>query len=117
MKAVKLLHAKWVMEAFNHMTSSIEKDICLKGWNQSGIQEALENGLEDNLDPFKDIDPIETADEVRKNLFVINKLYNRIYMTVIWIRKMTMVISLMHFLRMMKETIRQDTNSLSLCLQ
>ena len=51
MKAVKLLHAKWVMEAFNHMTSSIEKDICLKGWNKSGIQEALENGFEDNLDP------------------------------------------------------------------
>ena len=35
----------------------------------------LENGLGDNLDPFKDIDPIETADEVSNNLFVINKMY------------------------------------------
>ena len=35
----------------------------------------MENGLEDNLDPFKDIDPIETADEVSNNLFVINKMY------------------------------------------
>ena len=50
------------MEAYNHMTSSIGKNICLKSWKKSGIQEALENGLEDNLDPFKDIDPIETAD-------------------------------------------------------
>ena len=57
------------------MTSSIGKDICLKGWKKSGIQEALESDLEDNLDPFKDIDPIERADEVSNNLFVISKMY------------------------------------------
>ena len=57
------------------MTSSIGKGICLKGWKKSGIQEALENDFEDNLDPFKDIDPIETSDKVSKNLFVINKMY------------------------------------------
>ena len=34
-------------------------------------------------------------------------------MTMIRIRKMTMVISLMYLLQMMKETIRSDTNSLS----
>ena len=28
---VKPLHAKWVMEAYNHMTSSTGKCICLKG--------------------------------------------------------------------------------------
>ena len=57
---VKPLHAKWVMEAYNHMMSSIGKDICLKGWKKSGIQEALDNDLEDDLDPFKDINLIET---------------------------------------------------------
>ena len=72
---VKPLHAKWVMGAYNHMISSIGKDICLKGWKKSGIQEVLENGLGDNLDPFKDIDPIEAPDEVSNNLFVINKMY------------------------------------------
>ena len=37
-------------------------------------------------------------------------------MTMIRIRKMTLVISLMYLLQMMKETIRSDTNSLSLYL-
>ena len=71
---VKPLHAKWVMEAY-HITSSIDKNICLKSWKKNGIQDALENGLEDDLDPFKDIDLIEAADEVTNNLFVINKMY------------------------------------------
>ena len=31
--------------------------------------------LEDNIDPFKDIDSIETADKVSNNLFVIKKMY------------------------------------------
>ena len=75
LSTVKSLHAKWVMEAYNHMTSSIGKDICSKGCKKSGIQEALKNGMQDNLDLFKDIDPIETADEVGKSLFLINKMY------------------------------------------
>ena len=37
LSTVKLLHTKWVMEAYNHMTSSIGKDICLKGWKKRGI--------------------------------------------------------------------------------
>ena len=75
LSTVKPLHAKWVMEGYNHMTSSVGKDICLKGWKKSGIQEALKSSLEDNIDPFKDIDSIETADKVSNNLFVIKKMY------------------------------------------
>ena len=75
LSTVKPLHAKWVMAAYNHIVSFIGKVICLKGWKKSGIQEALENGLEDNLEPFKNVDSIQTADEVSNNLFVINKLY------------------------------------------
>ena len=74
LSTVKPLYAKWVMEAY-HITSSIDKNICLKSWKKNGIQDALENGLEDDLDPFKDIDLIEAADEVTNNLFVINKMY------------------------------------------
>ena len=75
LSTVKPLHAKWVMEAYNHMKSSIDKDICLKSWKNSGIQEALENDWEDNLDTFKNNDPIETADKVSNNLSVNNKMY------------------------------------------
>ena len=74
LSTVKPLHAKWVMEAY-HITSSIDKNICLKSWKKNGIQDALENGLEDDLNPFKDIDLIEAVDEVTNNLFVINKMY------------------------------------------
>ena len=49
------------MEAYNNMASSIDKDICLKGCKKSGIQKALENYLEVNLDPFKDIDPMTSV--------------------------------------------------------
>ena len=74
LSTVKPLHAKWVMEAY-HITSSIDKNICLKSWKKNGIQDALENGFEDDLNPFKDIDLIEAVDEVTNNLFVINKMY------------------------------------------
>ena len=114
---VKPLHAKWVMDAYNHMISSIGKDICLKGCKNSGIQEALENGQGDNLDPFKDIDPIETPDEVSNNLFVINKMY--ISQQILddddsnWEDDGGNIF--MYLLKMMKETIRPDANSLSVC--
>ena len=49
------------MEAYNNMASSIDKDICLKGWKKSGIQKTLENCLEVYLDPFKDIDPMTSV--------------------------------------------------------
>ena len=74
LSTVNLLHAKWVMEVYNHMTSSIGKVICFKGWKKSGIQEILESNLEDNLDSFNNIDPIERANEASNDLFVINKM-------------------------------------------
>ena len=60
---VKLLHAKWLIEMYNHMTSSEGKDVCLKGWKVAGILDAAEKGLEElpNLDPFHDIDPLATS--------------------------------------------------------
>ena len=47
----------------------------LKRLEEKCNSKALENGLVDNLDTFKDIDPIEAADEVNNNLFVISKMY------------------------------------------
>ena len=61
---VKPLHAKWLIEMYNHMTSSEGRDVCLKGWKVAGISDAAEKGLDGlpNLDPFHDIDPLATSD-------------------------------------------------------
>jgi len=57
---IKPLHAKWIMEVYNHMTSEEGRKVCLKGWQVSGIKDAVEQGLSDlpSLDPFADIDPM-----------------------------------------------------------
>ena len=61
LSTMKPLHAKWLMEAYDHMTTATGRDICLKGWERSGILQAIENGVSDisSLDPFFEIDPIE----------------------------------------------------------
>ena len=80
----------------------------------------MENSLEDNLDPFKDIDPVETADEVSNNLCVINKMYisqqNLDDDADDSDREDDDCNIFMYLLTMLKETIRPDTNSLSSCL-
>ena len=43
---VKPLHVKWLIEMYNHMTSSEGRDVCLKGWKVTGILDATEKGLE-----------------------------------------------------------------------
>lgn len=65
---VKPLHAKWLIEMYNHMTSSEGRDVCLKGWKVAGILDAAEKGLEElpNLDPFHDIDPLATSDSLEE---------------------------------------------------
>ena len=61
---VKPLHAKWLIEMYNHMTSSEGRDVCLKGWKVAGILDTTEKGLDklQNLGPFHDIDPLATSD-------------------------------------------------------
>ena len=57
---VKLLHAKWILEVYNHMTSAKGKKVCLKGWDVTGISDAVRKGLKGmaHIDPFHDIDPL-----------------------------------------------------------
>ena len=42
---IKLLHAKWLIEVYNEMTSDEGRKVCLKGWEVSGQRHrSLENG-------------------------------------------------------------------------
>ena len=61
LSSMKPLHAKWLMEAYDHMTTATSREIYLNGWVKSGINRATENGSTDipTLDPFLEIDSIE----------------------------------------------------------
>ena len=57
---LKPLHASWLIELFNHMTSPAGKAVPLKGWEVAGITDAVKKGTSGlpSLDPFHDIDPL-----------------------------------------------------------
>ena len=68
LSTIKPLHAKWLIEMYNHMISSERRNVCLEGWKVAGIVDAAEKGLEElpNLDPFHDIDPLATKDSLEE---------------------------------------------------
>ena len=60
LSVLKPLHASWLIELFDHMTSPAGKAVSLKGWEVAGITDAVKketSGLP-SLDPFHDIDPL-----------------------------------------------------------
>ena len=65
---VKPLHAKWLIEMYNHMTFSEGRDVCLRGWKVAGILDATERGLDElqNLDLFHDKDQLATSDSLEE---------------------------------------------------
>ena len=57
---LKPLHAEWLTELYNHMTTQEGKDIIMSGWKSAGILQAIRTGSAnlERLDPFSDIDPL-----------------------------------------------------------
>ena len=58
---MKPLHAKWLIDSYNEMSSEACREVILSGWRQSGILDAValgSNGLS-SLDPFHDIDNVD----------------------------------------------------------
>ena len=41
---IKPLHATWLMEFYNHITSEKGSEIIINGWKKSGIYDAVKNG-------------------------------------------------------------------------
>ena len=62
---LKPIHAAWVVDLFNHMTTDIGKEIIESGWRAAGILDALKLGLEKlpSVDPFSDIAPMLNDDD------------------------------------------------------
>jgi len=57
---MKPLHAGWLVEFYNFMTSSEGKKYIETGWRTSGITDAISMGKENlpPIDPFNDLDPL-----------------------------------------------------------
>ena len=60
---LKPLDAKWVLERYNYLTSEKGRDVIANGWKAAGITNAITLGssLLENLDPFAELDPLETS--------------------------------------------------------
>ena len=63
LSVLKPLHASWLVELFNHMTSNNGRQIIANGWKSAGITEALSKGSGglESLDPFASIDPLDSS--------------------------------------------------------
>ena len=81
------IHAGWLVEFYNHLTTSKGKEIIDNGWKAAGISGALELGSSKmpSIDPFHDIDPMlsngieQPDDSEKKNLQNQKGQYNTQY--------------------------------------
>ena len=57
---LKPLHAEWLIDFYNHMTSGAAKKIINSGWTLSGIEDAINMSLNSlpSIDPISDIAPM-----------------------------------------------------------
>ena len=61
LSTLKPLHASWIIELYNHLTSSGGREIIVNGWEAADITNAIKKGASslDPLDPFSSIDSLE----------------------------------------------------------
>ena len=73
---LRSLHAEWLAELCNQMTTKEGKDIIMSSWKSAGISQAIRTGSANlvSLDPFIDIDPFisEVTHENNVNIAKIN---------------------------------------------
>ena len=57
---LKPCHAEWLVECYNHMTTTVAQNVIQSGWKAAGITEALQDGVKGlgSFDPFQEIDPL-----------------------------------------------------------
>ena len=62
---MKPLHAWWLIDCYNQLTSPQGKEIILAGWRASRISAVVEDGLIDFvIDPFNEIDAFDQTIEI-----------------------------------------------------
>jgi len=66
LSTLKPLHAKWLMQYYNEITSEAGRSIIINGWKAAGISDALELGSSGlpSIDPFQDISPLSNTEDL-----------------------------------------------------
>ena len=62
---LKPLHAKWLVEYYNEITSENDSSVIINGWKAAGIYDAIKAGSSglQSIDPFQDISPLVTEND------------------------------------------------------
>ena len=73
---MKPLHANWLTQVYDFLSSADRKHIILAGWKAAGITGALQKGVSSfsggTLDPYNDIDPFDQGEiEITASSMVI----------------------------------------------
>ena len=62
---IKPLHAKWLMEFYNHITSEEGSELIINDWKRSGIYDAVKNGSSSlpSIVPFNEVAPLVVTEK------------------------------------------------------
>ena len=71
LSTLKPFHAEWLVDCYNHMATTVGRNIILSRWKSAGIMEALQAGTDglESLDSFHDIDPLIEQEGERNLIF------------------------------------------------
>ena len=60
---IKPLHAKWIVDYYNHITSEAGTDVIINGWKSASIYDAIKTGKSNipSIDPFNEIAPLAVS--------------------------------------------------------
>ena len=83
LSALKPLHASWMLEMYDYLTSAKGKKIIIKGLEAAGITQAILGGSNSlpSLDPFSEVDPMENDTIVSMEEACHNSFDERDYAT------------------------------------
>ena len=71
---IKPIHANWISQFYNHMSTDEGFKVIINGWKKSGISDAVTGGLSSlpSLNPFQDIAPLPQSLEVHETIIPAN---------------------------------------------
>ena len=75
LKTIKPLHAKWLIDLCNEVTSPHVKDVITGGWEKSSIWDAVKLGSRGlpSIDCFKEIEPMDSDYSVQIDIDPVAK--------------------------------------------